>query len=290
MDYHAPSATKSGKAWQGSAFGAGLAPTENGTAFLSAVDWGTLLSAASMPKANISQLARTWGVGRTTIIARLRTMDTHATLERVGAPRSFDDDMEAQLADHVLYMADCGYAYTKKRLRQFVTHIVAETGLKDLRAGGKKWLKGFLKRHPEISDVRPKGSNGARASKFNRVTVNSWFSVFEPVFAQYTPAQTYNADDKFFNLETILPRKVRQQLAPDPSRSPFVRFSHFNLLFAGTGSQGEANCGSAAQSAREPQRADCLRQRRRSHDASIFHLLGGQTGQATHSWNAKGWI
>jgi len=231
--------------------GAGLHGTENGTAFLSAVDWELLLKAASKPTANISQLARTWGVARGTLISRLQTKDTHATLERVGAPRTFDDDIEDQLASHVLYMADCGYAYTKKRLRQFVTHIVSDTCLTGLRAGGKKWLRGFLKRHPEISAIRPKGSNGARASKFNRITINSWFSVFKPVFAQYTPAQTYNADDKFFNLETTLPRKVRGLLVPETPRCPFVCFCHSCSVFAGIGPQGERNCGLAAKSARE---------------------------------------
>lgn len=246
MDYHAASATKSGKTCHGTAFGAGLHCTEIGTAFLSSDDWVLLLKDASKPKANISHLAETWGLARTTLISRLLTMDTHATFERVGAPRAFDDDIENQLAKHVPYMADCGYAYTNKRLRQFVTHIAAETGLKRLRAGGKKWLRGFLRRHPEISATRPKGSNGARASKFNRVAVYSWFSVFGPVFAQYTPAQTYNADDKFFNLETMLPRKVREPLAPANPQSSFVCFSHSCLLFAGIGSQGEGNCWPAA--------------------------------------------
>jgi hypothetical protein len=48
-------------------------------------------------------------------------------------------------------------------------------------AAGKKWLKGFLKRHAEILSVRlPQGISAARVKSFTKENVNKFFDLLEP--------------------------------------------------------------------------------------------------------------
>ena len=55
--------------------------------------------------------------------------------------------------------------------------------------------------------------NGARASGFNRPLIIKWFAAVEAIFSQYTPAETFNLDDKHLNSEEMLAKKVSARRA-----------------------------------------------------------------------------
>jgi hypothetical protein len=62
-------------------------------------------------------------------------------------------------------------------------------------AAGKKWLKGFLKRHAEILSVRlPHGIQAARVKSFTKENVNKFFDLLEPELKKinFNPNRLYN--------------------------------------------------------------------------------------------------
>ncbi|XP_030760300.1 uncharacterized protein LOC115885497 [Sitophilus oryzae] len=62
---------------------------------------------------------------------------------------------------------------------------------------GADWLKGFLKRHPDITYRKPEATSATRAMGFNRVAVGNFFNLLEAAIDEYkiTPQCTYNVDE-----------------------------------------------------------------------------------------------
>ncbi|CAG9561341.1 unnamed protein product [Danaus chrysippus] len=65
------------------------------------------------------------------------------------------------------------------------------------KIAGIDWLKGFMKRHPDLSIRRPEATSAARAMGFNKVAVNKFYSLLGEVYDKYnlTPDRIYNCDE-----------------------------------------------------------------------------------------------
>lgn len=51
-------------------------------------------------------------------------------------------------------------------------------------SAGKKWLRGFIRRHPELSVQTPQDVSAARIKGFNPDVVKSFFDLYEPEMAK----------------------------------------------------------------------------------------------------------
>ena len=62
---------------------------------------------------------------------------------------------------------------------------------------GKKWLKLFMKRHPELSFRTPQAVSKARASGFTRSNVSSFFDLYEEIIRErrIEPHRVFNIDE-----------------------------------------------------------------------------------------------
>ena len=66
---------------------------------------------------------------------------------------------------------------------------------------GKKWIAGFLKRHPTLSSRRCGKISRARGIHFNSYTHTEWTDAVGPVVALYKPEETGNCDDTGVSVE-----------------------------------------------------------------------------------------
>ena len=69
-------------------------------------------------------------------------------------------------------------------------HFSVETKL-----AGRDWLRGFFKRHEDLANRRPQGTNIARAVGFNRPKVRQFFDLYKSQLETYTSARIWNMDE-----------------------------------------------------------------------------------------------
>lgn len=64
-------------------------------------------------------------------------------------------------------------------------------------SAGKKWLRGFLRRHPTLSIRTPEAVSAARVKGFHPVVIANFFDLYEPELAKIksAPHRIYNLDE-----------------------------------------------------------------------------------------------
>lgn len=72
-----------------------------------------------------------------------------------GRPSVLTEEQENLLSDNIIYLAELGSPMSLKNLREMVCEFCIENNIEhrfNEGKAGKNWLRGFLKRHPEISE------------------------------------------------------------------------------------------------------------------------------------------
>ena len=136
----------------------------------------------------------------------------------------------------------CGFPLTRGRVRQLAYQFAHTNGLKGfsekLQMAGKKWVKGFLKRHSEITVKTAKNLSVARAMGANPTVIADWYKKFKltaKACGVTTPGQVWSGDET--SVQTVPKEKkvlaVRKKLHTSKSVQRREKPLQFSLLLVG---------------------------------------------------------
>ena len=117
--------------------------------------------------------------------------------------RVFSKEQENELAKYLLQAADLYYGLAPKDVRRFAFKCAVAYSLQfpktwsEKNMAGPDWFTDFLKRNPTLSIRKPQATSLARATAFNKTTVNEFFDNLAKVLERYKlePQNIYNMDE-----------------------------------------------------------------------------------------------
>ncbi len=124
--------------------------------------------------------------------------------------------LEKELVQYCLDM-DAGYYGLRRRdiksmafqlaLRNRIPHPFSTTS----KMAGKKWLKGFLRHHPELRFRKPQSITMARVQAFTKENVDRFFSVLKPELQKikFASDRVFNCDETGVTIVQHKPEDVR---------------------------------------------------------------------------------
>lgn len=112
----------------------------------------------------------------------------------------FTEEQELELVNYLKTMEARLFGLTMKDLRSLAYQLAVRNGISHrFKNGiaGQDWVNGFLKRHPTLSVRKPEATSGARAMGFNKVAVDSFFSLLTSLLDKHklTASQIFNCDE-----------------------------------------------------------------------------------------------
>lgn len=114
----------------------------------------------------------------------------------------FSVEQETELVEYVKHMESRLFGFTTTELRRVAFQLAERNQLehkfnKENRLAGLDWLKGFLKRHQDLSLRSPEPTSAARAMGFNQVAVGQFFDLLTSLIDKYKfrPTRIYNVDE-----------------------------------------------------------------------------------------------
>ncbi|XP_069670121.1 jerky protein homolog-like [Periplaneta americana] len=148
--------------------------------------------------------SRIFGVPQTTLERYVKNEKRPEEIfkEKLGRKPVFDPEMEDELARHCLTMEERFFGLSRRDVCQLAFQLAKQNDLpnpfsKGMEQAGKKWLKNFLRRNPQLSVRTPQGQSFARVKGFTPDAVGKFFDVFEPAMntINYNPSRLFNCDE-----------------------------------------------------------------------------------------------
>ena len=113
-----------------------------------------------------------------------------------GAPTAVPRVVEDKLAEKLLLLVKNHMYLSMKNLPILAREICASLGIKRTKwVAGKKWVKNFFKRHPELSPRKTGKISRARSLNFNECTHAEWYAAIKELVGFYLPKEIFNTDD-----------------------------------------------------------------------------------------------
>ncbi|XP_072390016.1 uncharacterized protein [Diabrotica undecimpunctata] len=157
---------------------------------------------------SVREASRRYGIPRATVHDKL-TGKSPAEKKKTGPPPLLTVIGEKKIADWVINSAKRGFPISKTDLMEAVAKIATDTVRLNSFPNGKpgvRWYKGFLKRHPEISQREAEGINRARAS-VTEESIRSWFTTLQKYLEDNgfqdileDSSRIFNGDESGFSL------------------------------------------------------------------------------------------
>ena len=127
--------------------------------------------------------------------------------KHVGRQVDLPKDIEPQLVEHAIDLEARFYGLTPQNLRRLAYQIAEINQVKtrfnhDEKLAGKKWLRGFLKCHPETSLRLPEATSLTWASGFNRSQIDAFFNLLTKTAEEnnISADHIYNMDESGINV------------------------------------------------------------------------------------------
>ncbi|XP_067685321.1 tigger transposable element-derived protein 6-like [Haliotis asinina] len=132
----------------------------------------------------------------------------------LGRPPTISADLENDIARKLKLAALQGFGITRRQLIIKVSRICKQLGIKNPFKGGipgKKWIAGFLKRHPDVKLRTPVALSTVRARMLNPIIVDKYFEtlggIIDTLGLSQKPQLIWNIDETGVPL-THQPAKV----------------------------------------------------------------------------------
>ncbi|CAF4891595.1 unnamed protein product [Pieris macdunnoughi] len=114
----------------------------------------------------------------------------------------FTTEQEAELVKHIKDMEIRMYGLTKTEILSLAYQLAEKNKIKHpfsskREKAGIEWLKGFRKRHPDITLRAPESTSAARARAFNKPVVDKKNSILKDTQAKHSfpPYRIFNVDE-----------------------------------------------------------------------------------------------
>lgn len=112
-------------------------------------------------------------------------------------------EMELKLGDYLQVASKLNYGLTPRETRQLAYKFAVANKLRvppswdKKKEAGVDWFLGFMKRHTHLSIRKPQATSLARASAFNKATVNRFFDLLGEVLDRhkFEPKDIWNMDE-----------------------------------------------------------------------------------------------
>lgn len=156
---------------------------------------------------SVRQAAKTHGVDRITLT---RFIDRKQKGEEPGVAYSgtrqakmvFTDNMEKELAAHIIALADSFYGLSKDKTLEMAyefaiqNHVTVPPSWIQNKRAGNDWFRAFRNRH-KLSIRSPEATSIARATGFNKPAVDSFYDKLADLMDRYhfEPQDIYNMDE-----------------------------------------------------------------------------------------------
>lgn len=163
------------------------------------------IEAVRLGRMTLSKAASAFGVPRTTLRRRFENKNLRASgnIKCLGRFKTvFSVEQEQEMVNHILNMEVRFYGVTIKDLQCLAYQLAEKNKIKhSFNSGkmmaGKDWIKGFRKRHPELSIRKPEATSTARAQAFNKPNVMKFYNLLQDVQAKHNfpPHRVFNVDE-----------------------------------------------------------------------------------------------
>ena len=126
-----------------------------------------------------------------------------AAVKQLGRYKTvFTIEQEKELVSYILEMETKLFGVSFTDLRKLAYQLAEKNDVshnfnKNTQEAGKDWVRGFLKRHPDLSLRTPEATSAARAMGFNRTSVKKFFDCLTDVVSRYNfpPSRIFNCDE-----------------------------------------------------------------------------------------------
>ena len=177
-------------------------------------DKANLLRAYEATKSGMSvyRAARLYSVPESTL--RDRTRCNVGLDAKPGPDRIFTVDEEKQFVEHVKYMADIGYGYTKSTIQYMASDFARSIGkgVKSEKSLSDNWFYGFLKRWSDLKMAKPQKLQISRAKSASQEVIDTYFSELGKVMRDNNlmeaPQRIYNIDETGISTEHAPPKII----------------------------------------------------------------------------------
>lgn len=137
-----------------------------------------------MPKSTLQRYVKQY------LAVKEEKRDSFKFEPRLNTKQVFNESQEAVLKEYVLQASQMHYGLTRKQLAILAYEFavmnqikVPDSWVKNQQAG-KDWLKGFFKRHPDLSVRKPEATSLSRATSFNQHNVGALYDNLEKASLQ----------------------------------------------------------------------------------------------------------
>ena len=138
---------------------------------------------------------------------------------RLGRKPILPDYLEEELVKYCVVMDERFFGLRRSDIRRMAFQLAIRNNLKHpfstlSKQAGKKWLKGFLLRHPELSFRKPQNISVARVQAFTKENINRFFDILRPELNKinHRPHRVFNVDETGITVVQHAPQKVSSRV------------------------------------------------------------------------------
>lgn len=151
----------------------------------------------------VKRAAKLYSVPVSTLRDKVRS-NSNEFIPKLGRNPTLGREFEADLVKYLVKTEARGFGLTRADIRRLTFQFserngIAHTFNKQYGHAGVYWLKGFMKRHPNLSIRKAEGLSRARAMGMNRQQVSSYFDKLEETMTKEgfldKPTHIYNVDE-----------------------------------------------------------------------------------------------